>query len=170
MFERLLLLAAAVMIALLFIYAVVISPPKPEGNAGLGAMNKSIPDDRWFQENVVASDIPVLIDFKAEWCGPCRLLHPHLVELEEKYVGRLKVVQVDVDENQYQKLVRHYSVDSIPMVLLFVEGKVVDGFLGYREYADIEKIVAPHLPEEGATVSKMATAATKKLVSLELPN
>ncbi|NYZ61146.1 thioredoxin [Luteimonas deserti] len=78
--------------------------------------------DSDFEATVLQSDVPVLVDFWAPWCGPCKMIAPALDELAGDYAGRAKVVKVDVDQNQATAL--KYHVRSIPMLLLFKGGQV----------------------------------------------
>ena len=78
--------------------------------------------DADFDTTVLASKEPVLVDFWAPWCGPCKMIAPALDELAGEYAGRAKVVKVDVDKNQATAL--KYHVRSIPMLLLFKDGQV----------------------------------------------
>ena len=78
--------------------------------------------DADFDAAVLQSDTPVLVDFWAEWCGPCKMIAPVLDELAEAYDGRLKVVKLNVDENRASAM--KYHVRSIPMLLLFKDGQV----------------------------------------------
>ena len=75
-----------------------------------------------FDETVKASDKPVVVDFWAEWCGPCKMISPVLDELAETYGGKLKVAKVNVDENRATAI--KYHVRSIPMLLLFKDGQI----------------------------------------------
>jgi len=84
--------------------------------------------DESFRQEVLESDVPVLVDFWAEWCGPCRAIAPHLESLAERYAGRAKIVKVDVDENPESPST--YGVRGIPTLLLFKDGKVVDQMVG----------------------------------------
>lgn len=87
----------------------------------------TITDDNFSQE-VLQSDKPVIIDFWAEWCGPCRMIHPIMEELAQEYEGFFKFGKVDVDSNQQTAI--KYGVRSIPTVLIFKEGEVKDTIIG----------------------------------------
>ena len=78
--------------------------------------------DADFTQQVLESDVPVLVDFWAPWCGPCRMIAPSLDQLATEYAGKAKVVKVDVDQNQATAL--KYHVRSIPMLLMFKNGQV----------------------------------------------
>src|SRR5262245_57299687 len=95
------------------------------------------PTDAWYQEQVVKQELPVLVDFSATWCGPCKMLEPHLEELKEKHGDKLKVVKVDVD--QRGEVSSHYGVSGIPAMMIFKDGRVVADEVGYMSYPDLEK-------------------------------
>ena len=78
--------------------------------------------DSDFTQQVLESDVPVLVDFWAPWCGPCRMIAPSLDQLATEYAGKAKVVKVDIDQNQATAL--KYHVRSIPMLLMFKNGQV----------------------------------------------
>ena len=78
--------------------------------------------DADFTQQVLESDVPVLVDFWAPWCGPCRMIAPSLDQLATEYAGKAKVVKVDIDQNQATAL--KYHVRSIPMLLMFKNGQV----------------------------------------------
>ncbi len=87
----------------------------------------TITDDN-FDEEVVKSDKPVLIDFWATWCGPCKMIAPIVEELVDEYEGKAKIGKLDVDNNQQTAI--KFGVRSIPTILIFKEGKLKDTIIG----------------------------------------
>ena len=81
-----------------------------------------------FSAEVLKSDLPVVVDFWATWCGPCRMVAPIMEELAEKYEGKVKIGKLDVDENQQTAI--KYGVRSIPTVLILKGGQVIDTIIG----------------------------------------
>ncbi len=81
-----------------------------------------------FDEQVLQSPIPVLIDFWAAWCGPCRMIAPHVEALAEEYSGKVRVLKCNVDEEP--EIAQKYSIMSIPTLVFFKSGKVVDQLVG----------------------------------------
>ncbi len=100
--------------------------------------------DQNFEAEVLKSKIPVLVDFWAEWCGPCRAIAPIIKDLAARYGDKLKVVKMNVDENQ--SIPARYGVRSIPLVLAIKDGAVVDQILGSKSKeafdALVKKVVA----------------------------
>ncbi|MFA5658985.1 MAG: thioredoxin [Candidatus Omnitrophota bacterium] len=90
-----------------------------------------------FQKEVLESSIPVLVDFFADWCGPCRMIAPVLEELATLYEGRCKIMKVNVDENP--DLAANYQISSIPALFFFKKGKMVDQVLGALPKKSLEE-------------------------------
>lgn len=96
-----------------------------------------------FKEEVISSDKLVLVDLYATWCGPCKALAPLLEEISEKYAEKMKVVKVNVDEEE--SLAVRFGVASIPTVIFFKNGQTVASFVGFKGISEIEKIVNKHI-------------------------
>lgn len=84
--------------------------------------------DEQFEQEVLKSDIPVFVDFWAEWCGPCKVISPTIAELSEDYDGKIKFVKINVDDNP--KYAGQFGVQSIPNMKLFKNGAIVDEVVG----------------------------------------
>ena len=91
-----------------------------------------------FKEEVLKSDIPVLVDFWATWCGPCRMVGPIVSEIAEEYAGKIKVGKVNVDEEM--PLATKFGITGIPTLLVFKNGEVVNQQIGYAPKEELVKL------------------------------
>ncbi len=92
-----------------------------------------------FEQEVLKSDLPVVVDFYADWCGPCKRMEPVLEKVSQAYGGKVKVVKLNSDENQDLSL--KYQVRGLPTLILFRAGQEVDRKLGFQTEQDLNKLL-----------------------------
>ena len=95
--------------------------------------------DTTFEQEVLQAEVPVLVDFWAPWCGPCKMIGPVLEELAQESEGKLKIVKLNVDENQ--RSAGQFGVMSIPTMILFSKGSPVGQLVGFRPKAELSRIL-----------------------------
>jgi len=100
--------------------------------------------DNSFDAQVLKSDVPVLTDFWAEWCGPCKVIAPMLEQIAQEYDGRIKIAKIDVDENN--QVAMRLGVQSIPTLILFKNGLAVERLVGSLPKERLLSRILPHLP------------------------
>jgi thioredoxin 1 len=100
--------------------------------------------DNTFDAEVLKLDIPVLVDFWAEWCGPCKMIAPLLEQIAEEYAGQVKVVKLDVDSSNQTAM--QFGIRSIPTLLLFKNGQAVERLVGAMPKDRMLARIRPHLP------------------------
>lgn len=99
--------------------------------------------DANFEAEVLKSELPVLVDFWAVWCGPCSMVAPVVEEIAKEYMGKLKVCKLNVDEGI--KIASKYSIMSIPTLGIFKDGKLVDQVIGAVPKSHLEEKLKPHI-------------------------
>ncbi|MFW5653643.1 MAG: thioredoxin [Planctomycetota bacterium] len=114
-----------------------ITTSKGEGEPKMSKVIRAGADD--FEAQVLKSDLPVMVDFYADWCMPCRMLAPSLDDLSVKFDGRARVVKVNVDDAQ--DIAGRYGVSSIPALYVFVNGEVVSSMVGMRPLPELEQVL-----------------------------
>jgi len=100
-------------------------------------------DEDTFQSEVLNSPLPVVVDFTAVWCGPCKMLEPVVKQLADEWAGKAKLVKLDVDYNQ--NLTMQYGVMGVPTLMLFVKGMVSERITGYQSKDRIVAKFKPHI-------------------------
>ncbi len=100
-------------------------------------------DENTFEKAVLQSDVPVLVDFWATWCGPCKAIAPVLDELSGEYASKARIVKIDVDQNP--NLAAQYGIRSIPTLFVFKNGEKVDATMGMQPKAQLAALLDKHL-------------------------
>lgn len=96
-----------------------------------------------FETEVLQSELPVLVDFFASWCGPCKMMAPLVEKMAEKYEGKMKIGKLDVDEDM--EIAQKYRVASIPTFIFFKNGEAVETFVGGMSASELEAKIQQHL-------------------------
>jgi thioredoxin 1 len=99
--------------------------------------------DANFKKEVLESNLPTLVDFWASWCGPCKMIAPHIDELAKEYEGKMKIGKIDVDVNS--KVATEYGVMSIPTIIFFKNGKVSNQLVGAVSKLDLKRKIEENL-------------------------
>ena len=102
-------------------------------------MSEVVLTEENFEKEVLKSDVPVLVDFWATWCGPCRMIAPIVGELAEEYAGKLKVGKVNVDEQP--ELASAFNIASIPTIMVFKNGILTDKVIGFKPKQELELLI-----------------------------
>ena len=107
-----------------------------------GNLEVIVNDDN-FKQEVLESDVPVLVDFWAEWCGPCRMAAPIVEEIAREYRGKIRVCKLNVDEEP--EIATEYAVMSIPTLIIFKNGDIMETKIGVMDKRGLEKLVQPYI-------------------------
>jgi len=99
--------------------------------------------DASFKKEVLEADLPVLVDFWAPWCGPCKMIAPLLEELAKEYAQKMKIGKINIDEDT--KIATHFGVMSIPTLIFFKKGKAIDQIAGALSKAELKKRIEENL-------------------------
>lgn len=122
----------------------------------MGPMKLQQVTEQDFEAEVLVSEIPVLVEFGATWCQPCKTVEPELLALAREYAGRAKVVGVDIDQSPY--LSRQLGIQSVPTFLVFHQGRPVSGKAGVLKKAQLAELLEPVLPRPAGALKPKEVA------------
>lgn len=117
-----------------------LSPPRTLPHTSRREVSFNVQDNEDFTERVINSELPVLVDFHAQWCGPCKILGPRLEKAIAKQKGRVAMAKVDIDD--HTDLAIEYGVSAVPTVLAIRGGDVVDHFVGIKDDDELDSFVS----------------------------
>jgi len=100
-------------------------------------------NDSNFSQVISETTLPILVDFWAEWCGPCKMIGPVVEKIAEEFEGKVQVAKLDVDENH--SIASNYKVVSIPTLILFKEGKEIERSIGYKNEEELRSLLNKHV-------------------------
>src|SRR5688572_21411084 len=132
----------------------------------MGAMKLQQVTEQDFENEVLVSELPVLVEFGATWCGPCKVVEPELVALSQEYSGRAKVVTVDIDQSPF--LARQLGIQSVPTFLVFHQGRPVSGKAGAMKRAQLAELLEPVLPRPAGALKPKEVAQLLKQRHIQL--
>jgi thioredoxin 1 len=122
----------------------------------MSAMKLQQVTEQDFETEVLVSELPVLVEFGATWCGPCKVVEPELQALAQEYAGRAKVVSVDIDQSPF--LARQLGIQSVPTFLVFQHGRPVSGKAGALKRAQLAEMLEPVLPRPAGALKPKEVA------------
>jgi thioredoxin 1 len=122
----------------------------------MGPMKLQQVTEQDFEHEVLVSELPVMVEFGATWCGPCKVVEPELQALAQEYAGRAKVVKVDIDQSPF--LARQLGIQSVPTFLVFHQGRPVNGKAGALKKAQLAELIEPLLPRAAGALKPKEVA------------
>ena len=122
----------------------------------MGPMKLQQVTEQDFENEVLVSEVPVMVEFGATWCGPCKVVEPELQALAQEYAGRAKVVKVDIDQSPF--LARQLGIQSVPTFLVFHQGRPVNGKAGAMKKAQLAELIEPLLPRAAGALKPKEVA------------
>ncbi|SFJ38156.1 thioredoxin family protein [Planctomicrobium piriforme] len=150
--ERLLLLIGAVLILVMLAYSSLMQHNEP--GYDLAKLSEVRPSEAWFQKTVLDNPKPVLVEFGAAWCGPCKQLAVVLRDIEKNYGEKIDVVKIDIDEKP--DLADLYGIDAVPVLMVFQDGKVVEAERGLIRFESVEQLIQPYLEPKPVEAEKVS--------------